>query len=102
MHIFTIVIPSYYLFRVSLESLQCGTSRYAAYLVIVRIQACSIVVSKLREMDELGEEPPERDIWVLPCYGPSLRMVARPEAGEVLKHHTSNDTQTDIKRVSLW
>lgn len=32
-------------------------------------KACQLVVSALREKEELGEEPPEYDIWLLPCYG---------------------------------
>jgi HrpA-like RNA helicase len=32
-------------------------------------KACSLVVSMLRELEELGEEPPEFDIWIMPCYG---------------------------------
>ena len=32
-------------------------------------KACQLVVSALRELEELGEEPPEYDIWLLPCYG---------------------------------
>eukprot|EP01050_Picozoa_sp_SAG11_P010984 SAG11_NODE_1134_length_5734_cov_4.917480_5_plen_438_part_00 len=32
-------------------------------------KACNLVVVKLKELEEKGAEPPDYDIWVLPCYG---------------------------------
>jgi len=32
-------------------------------------KACQLVVSGLKDLEEQGEEPPDYDIWLLPCYG---------------------------------
>ena len=32
-------------------------------------KACALCLAQMRELEELGEEPPELDLWIMPCYG---------------------------------